>query len=100
MANEMNYQEPSSPDLNFKIRDLESKQSLIKNRVLMIGQNLIDLKENSQEEIINIKKQLQEILIAVERMKKFLELASSEFPKFAKKEDLEILSKQAKMFQP
>ena len=30
----------------------------------------------------------------------FLETASAEFSKFAKKEDLEILSKQAKMFQP
>ena len=36
----------------------------------------------------------------MERLISFLETASSEFSKFAKKEDLEILSKQAKMFQP
>ena len=36
----------------------------------------------------------------MERLTNFLEMASSEFPKFAKKSDLEILSKQAKMFQP
>ena len=34
------------------------------------------------------------------RLMNFIETASSEFSKFAKKEDLEILSKQAKMFQP
>ena len=33
-------------------------------------------------------------------MKTFLETISNELSKFAKKEDLEILSKQAKMFQP
>jgi len=33
-------------------------------------------------------------------MKSFLETASAEFSQFARKEDLEILSKQAKMFQP
>ncbi len=36
----------------------------------------------------------------IERTTSFLEMASSEFSKFARKEDLEILSKQAKMFQP
>jgi len=36
----------------------------------------------------------------MERVKDFLEIASGEFQKFARKEDLEILSKQAKMFQP
>jgi len=36
----------------------------------------------------------------MEKTISFLETASSEFSKFARKEDLEILSKQAKMFQP
>ena len=36
----------------------------------------------------------------VERIKSFIEIVSSELGKFAKKDDLEILKKQAKMFQP
>jgi hypothetical protein len=36
----------------------------------------------------------------MEKIKSFLESMSNEFSKFARKEDLEILSKQAKMFQP
>ena len=36
----------------------------------------------------------------IEKIKSFLESISSEFSNFARKEDLEILAKQAKMFQP
>ena len=35
-----------------------------------------------------------------ERIKDFIETLSQEMSKFAKREDLNILSKQAKMFQP
>ncbi|KHO51541.1 MAG: hypothetical protein QT05_C0038G0014, partial [archaeon GW2011_AR13] len=47
-----------------------------------------------------IKKDLQIMKQNMNRLMNFIETASSEFSKFAKKEDLEILSKQAKMFQP
>ena len=36
----------------------------------------------------------------MQRLISFLETASSEFQNFARKEDLDILVKQAKMFQP
>ena len=52
------------------------------------------------ENILEIKKNLEIINQDMARIKVFLETASSEFSKFARKEDLEILSKQAKMFQP
>jgi hypothetical protein len=35
----------------------------------------------------------------MERVRVFLEMASKEFSKFARKQDVEILKKQAKMFQ-
>ena len=34
------------------------------------------------------------------KLTSFLETASGEFSKFARKEELELLTKQAKMFQP
>jgi len=36
----------------------------------------------------------------MERLTDFLETASVELQKFAKKEDVELLAKQAKMFEP
>jgi hypothetical protein len=82
------------------IRDLEDKQRILKNRVLLIGQNLIDMKEDFQNSLIEIKKDIESLKSTTERMKTFLETFSGELSKFAKKDDLDILSKQAKMFQP
>ena len=50
--------------------------------------------------ILKIKKDIQTLKQNMTRLKSFLETASNEFSKFAKKEDLDILAKQAKMFQP
>ena len=88
----------NNPSIN--IMDLEEKQRILKDRLILIGQNLMDIKEKNDEEILNLKKEIESLKNTTERMKDFIETISSEFQKFAKKEDLEILKKQAKMFQP
>ena len=85
---------------NIKIKDLEEKQNILKDRLLLIGQNLIDTKEEVSQKNLEIKKELKTLKQDVEKIKSFLEIISNELGKFARKEDLEILSKQAKMFQP
>lgn len=87
-------------DISIRFRDLEEKNKMLKDRLLLIGQNLIETKEKTSSDILEIKKELEVIKKNMERLISFLETASAEFSKFARKEDLEILSKQAKMFQP
>jgi hypothetical protein len=94
------YQDYGYVDVNTKIRDLEEKQRILKDRLILIGQNLIELKEKSDETILEMKKQIEILNQETQRTRAFLETASGEFSKFARKEDLEILSRQAKMFQP
>jgi len=87
-------------DVMMKLRDLEEKQKMLKDRLLLLGQNLIDIREKSREEMLEMKKEFEVMKRSVGRLIDFLETASAEFSKFARKEDLEILKKQAKMFQP
>jgi hypothetical protein len=87
-------------EINSKLINLEEKQKILKNRLLLIGKNLIGIKENTNKKNIEIKKDIEIIKKNMEKLLSFLETASSEFQKFAKKEDLNILAKQAKMFQP
>jgi predicted nucleic acid-binding Zn-ribbon protein len=87
-------------DINMRIKDLEEKQRMQKERLLLIGENLVEIKESVDGKILEIKKDIEMLKQNIERMTSFLESASREFSKFAKKEDLDILSKQAKMFQP
>ena len=100
MHEEGDYREQGSWENNTKIRDLEERYRLLRDRLLLIGQNLVEIKEKTNEDILKIKKDVEVIKRNMERLVSFLETASAEFSKFARKEDLEILSKQAKMFQP
>lgn len=85
---------------NVKIRDLEERERALKNKLRLVGENLVDLRESTQEDITNIKSEIEKIKTNLNRVLSFMESASEQFSKFARKEDLEILSKQAKMFQP
>ena len=97
---EETYFNQSLGEINVRIRDLEERQRILKDRLLLIGQNLIETKEKSNQDMLEVKKNLESLNQNMDRLRKFLESASGEFSKFARKEDLEILTKQAKMFQP
>lgn len=101
MAKEqVDYQSQYFGEINNKLRDLEEKQGMLKDRLLLIGQNLVETKEKNDQDTLEIKRDIETIKRNMERLISFLETASAEFSKFARKEDLEILSKQAKMFKP
>ena len=99
MDEEAGYYAPDFSEAIVKICDLEEKQRILKDRLILIGKNLIETKEETNEKILEIKKDIQILKQNMERISVFLETASSEFSKFARKEDLEILTKQARMFQ-
>ncbi len=83
-----------------RIKDLEEKQNLLKDRLLLIGHNLIETKEEDSKKITELKKDVEGLKEEIRKMKNFLEMVSEELSKFARREDLEILAKQAKMFKP
>ncbi len=83
-----------------RVKDLEEKNRNLKDRIILIGKNLVDLKQKNNQELLEIKQEIEKIKQSMQKLIRFLELASVELSKTAKKEDLEILKKQAKMFQP
>ncbi len=93
------YSGQSYGDPNSQLRDLEEKQRIIKDRLLLIGQNLLETKEHMGEKMLEMKEEIEILKQNMEKLISFLETASSEFSKFARKEDLEILAKQARMFK-
>ena len=101
MAGEQtNYPNSYNIDPNLRLRDLEEKQRILKNQILLIGKNLIDIREKNTRDILEIKKDLDIIKTDIERLASFIDTAGEEFSKFARKDDVEILAKQMRMFQP
>ena len=87
-------------DVNTRIKDLEEKQRILKDRLLLIGENLIEVKEETEKKILEIKKDIELLKQNTDRLVSFLETISKEFSKFARKDEVEILAKQMKIFQP
>ncbi|MEK6875762.1 MAG: hypothetical protein AABX30_03690 [Nanoarchaeota archaeon] len=87
-------------DISTKVRDIEEKQRIAKDRLLLIGKNLIETKEKTSQDILELKRDIEIMKNDIDRIKSFIESISEEFSKFARKEDVEILAKQARMFRP
>jgi hypothetical protein len=87
-------------EFNTKLRDIEERQRLIKDRVLLIGENLVGLKEETISEISQLKVRTEKIEGELERIKGTIALLIEESKNYARKSELEMLYRQFKMFQP
>ena len=100
MAEEQMQQDSISYEIALKLRDLEESNKLMKERMLLIGKNLIESQEKDNKELINLKKDAQSLKSDIIRIKSVVESMSEEISKSARKEELAILTRQFKMFEP
>lgn len=87
-------------EFNTKLRDIEERQKLIKDRVLLIGENLVDSKEETTSEISELKVKTENLEKEMERIKDTISSLIDAIQNLAKKSEVEILQRQFKMFQP
>ncbi len=83
-----------------KVMDLEEAQRLMKERLLLVGQNFIEAQEKNNKEITELKKQVYDLQSDVKRLKSIIETFSEEISKSARKEEVAMLMRQFKMFEP
>lgn len=87
-------------DFNTKLRDIDERNHLIRERVLLLGKNLISSKQDIEEKLEEIKKDNQEIKKDLEKIKKVSNNLLTEFNKFVKREEMVIIERMLKDFQP
>lgn len=83
-----------------RINEVEQKQKLLKDRILLLGENLISSREESIKFESDVKNQLKMINLEIQSMKRVLNRILNEIPNLSRKSEVEILEKQFKMFQP
>ena len=96
-------QDPTSAlltEFSTRLNEIEEKQRLIKDRVLLIGENLISTKEELDKETSEFKNQIKQIDFELKSLKQLVERITNELGNFARKSELEILDRQIKMFKP
>jgi len=86
-------------DIGARIRDLEEKQRLIKDRVVLLGNSFVEERNKNSSEIGELKKMLMSIKEEHERMKEFLQRITEQLEGIARKEELMILQRQFDLFR-
>ena len=94
------YVTPMLSEFNTKLRDTEEKHRLLKERVLLIGQNLVDSKEELEKDVTDMKIDVQEIKEDIKKIKASLIRTLEELEKRARRSELEMLERQFKIFDP
>jgi len=87
-------------DFNTRLGDVDERNRLIRERVLLLGKNLISSKESTEEDIKEIKKENIEIKKDLEKLKKVSNSLLTEFNKFVKREEIILIERMLKDFQP
>ena len=106
MSEDQMQQSPQDPatallsEFGTRINEVEEKQRLIKDRILLIGENLISTKEEIEKQDAIFKKELKEVQYELKIIKQLTKRIVNELQNFARKSEIEILQRQAKMFQP
>ena len=89
----MEEQEVQYQDFS-RIRDVEERVRLLKDRALLIGQTLVDEREKTSKEILEIKKSLMIMKEENTRIKEVLERVTEQLGNVSRKDELIILQRQ------
>jgi len=87
-------------DFNTRLKDTDERNKLIRERVLLLGKNLISSRQDTENEIKTIKQENTLIKQDIEKLKRTSNSLLTEFNKFVKREELTLIERMLKDFQP
>ncbi len=87
-------------EFEIRLNEVEEKQRLLRDRSLLIGDNLISTKKENDKEIFEIKKELNKINSEIKDIKQIVKRIVNEIGNLSRRSELEIIKKQYEMFTP
>ncbi len=87
-------------DFNTRLGDIDERNKLVRERVLLLGKNLISSRQDIDDELKEIKKDNYEIKKDLEKIKKISNSLLTEFNKFVKREEMTLIERMLQDFQP
>ena len=87
-------------DFSTRLRDIDERNRLIRERVLLIGKNLIDSKEDLEGGLNEMRKENREIKKELSKLDKLSKNLLFESGKFVKKDEIVLVERMLKDFQP
>ena len=87
-------------EMGTRINDLEQKTNSLKERLLLLGNNLIEEKEETEKELSELKKENNQLKRQVEQLTNLTQKIVAELDKFTRKEDSMAIERMLRDFQP
>ena len=87
-------------EFSTRLNEIEEKQRLLRDRALLIGENLISTKEEFDNENFEIKKTISALESEIKELKQMQQRIINELSNVARKSELDILKRQFQLFQP
>lgn len=106
MVEDQIQQTPQDPttallsEFGTRLNEVEEKQRLIKDRILLVGENLISTKEEIEKQDSETKRKINQIDFEIKTIKQLTKRIINELQNFARESEVEILERQLKMFEP
>ncbi len=85
-------------DPNSRLKDVEEKQRLLRDKILLIGKNLVEDRESIMHEIEEIKKILSKTKEENIKIQDFLKKVANQLSDSVRKEELMMLQRQLDLF--
>ncbi len=85
--------------LKYTLNEVEEKQKILKDRVLLLGQTLIDTKDKSSKDIQELKRTVLDLKEENKMLKSSIQKIMEQINSSARKEDLIILQRQFDLFR-
>ena len=96
---QQSYNQDYYQDLFGRMRDLEEKLNLAKERTVLISKTLVEERDKNFKEIQEMKKTLFKLKEENLRMKDFMQNLAEQLDNTARREELEILKNQFDLFR-
>ena len=98
MENEVQEVQQQYPDT--RLRDLEEKNKRLRERLLLLSKNLLDIKEELEKEIFELKNQNNILQKVVEKTRTNTDSLVEGYSSFVKRDEMLLLERMLKDFQP
>jgi len=88
------HQSQQTPDILSLVRDLEEKQTLLRDRVILLGKTVVEERDKTFNELQQLKSSVQKLSSEVKRIQELLERMAEQISNVARKEELAIIQRQ------
>ena len=85
-------------DVNTRLKDIEEKQRLLKDRLLLVGKNVVEDRDSTVTEMQELKKIVFKVQEENIKMQDFLKKVADQLTETARKEEVMMLQRQIELF--